>query len=166
MQVFFVSFVLAAISENQIELRIIAPDLHSVGGPPCGESGGLEIKVGLRADLVGSPRICSLLWNRALVRCLAGVNYEIPKLVSDDLIMGSELCPWNPTIVVHALLNSGVEAVLMCLDSLKLPNCARNPHISRKCTHVDSLSIRAHVFPYYVFPRLTQDEQTCNKPLK
>ncbi|KAI5677534.1 hypothetical protein M9H77_08484 [Catharanthus roseus] len=32
------------------------------------------------------------------------------------------------TIALHVLLNWGVEAALMCLDSLRLPSCARNPH--------------------------------------
>ncbi|KAI5667532.1 hypothetical protein M9H77_17385 [Catharanthus roseus] len=80
------------------------------------------------------PRICSLvlcewkvqwLWNRALVRCLAGIDYEIPELISDDLGIGSGLCPWSLTIVLHVLLNLGVEAILMCLDSLRLPSCIR-----------------------------------------
>ncbi|KAI5681824.1 hypothetical protein M9H77_03052 [Catharanthus roseus] len=47
---------------------------------------GLEIKVGLRTNL-----------NRALVRCLAGTDYRIPELVSDDLVMGSRLCMWSLT---------------------------------------------------------------------
>ncbi|KAI5648177.1 hypothetical protein M9H77_34182 [Catharanthus roseus] len=28
------------------------------------------------------------------------------ELVSDDLVMGSGLCPWSPTIAIHVLLNS------------------------------------------------------------
>ncbi|KAI5667441.1 hypothetical protein M9H77_17294 [Catharanthus roseus] len=182
MQVFFFSFVLAAISENQIQgykifdllkyyYRIIAPDLHLGPLPmmwtvlltlmvdPLEERRssvesfvqsqwvgrlvespeGLETKVGLRADLVGAPRICSLVWlviwrvrlfwNRALIRCLAGIDYEMLELVSDDLVMGSEFCLWNPTVELHVLLNSGVEAALMCLDLLRLPNCTRTPHV-------------------------------------
>ncbi|KAI5653268.1 hypothetical protein M9H77_30455 [Catharanthus roseus] len=83
---------------------------------------GLETKVGLRADL--------LLWNRALVRCLTGINYETPELGSDDLILGSGLCMWKSTIALHVLLNSGIEAALMCLDSLRLPNCVQTRHFS------------------------------------
>ncbi|KAI5656788.1 hypothetical protein M9H77_25581 [Catharanthus roseus] len=63
------------------------------------------------------------------LRCLAGIDYEMPKLVSDDLVMGSGLCPWSPTIALHVLLNSGVEAALVCLDSLRLPNCVRTSHV-------------------------------------
>ncbi|KAI5683706.1 hypothetical protein M9H77_04934 [Catharanthus roseus] len=52
------------------------------------------------------PRICSLvlcdlrvrwLWNRVLVRCLAGTYYGMSELVSDDLVMGSGLYPWSAT---------------------------------------------------------------------
>ncbi|KAI5652348.1 hypothetical protein M9H77_29535 [Catharanthus roseus] len=42
---------------------------------------GLEIKVGLRMDLI-----------RALVKFLVGADYEIPELVSDDIVMGFGLC--------------------------------------------------------------------------
>ncbi|KAI5680719.1 hypothetical protein M9H77_01946 [Catharanthus roseus] len=99
---------------------------------------GLETKVRLQADLVGAPGICSLvwpviwrvwlLWNRALIRCLVGIDYNMPELVSNDLIMRSRLCPWSPTVALHFLLNSGVEAKLMCLDSLRLPSCIRTSH--------------------------------------
>ncbi|KAI5667526.1 hypothetical protein M9H77_17379 [Catharanthus roseus] len=85
---------------------------------------GLKPKVGLRADLEER-----LLWNRALVWCLVGIDYEMLELGSDDLDMGSKLCPWSPTVALHVLLNLGIETALMCLDSLRLPNCARNPHV-------------------------------------
>ncbi|KAI5677214.1 hypothetical protein M9H77_08164 [Catharanthus roseus] len=107
---------------------------------------GLKL-VGLRADLVGAPRICSLVWP---------VIWRV----------------WFPTVTLHVLLNSGVEAALMCHDLLRLPSCARTPHvgssikITKAYTYVDSLSIRAHVFLYHVFPRLTQDKQRRSKPLK
>ncbi|KAI5667838.1 hypothetical protein M9H77_17691 [Catharanthus roseus] len=61
--------------------------------------------------------------------CLAGTDYEMPELISDYLVMGSGFCPWSPTVTLHALLNSGVEAALMCLNSLRLPNCIRTPHV-------------------------------------
>ncbi|KAI5673451.1 hypothetical protein M9H77_13815 [Catharanthus roseus] len=64
-----------------------------------------------------------------LVRCLAGFDYEMPKLDSDDLVSRSGLCPWSPIVALHVSLNSGIEAALMCLDSLRLPSCVRNPHI-------------------------------------
>ncbi|KAI5675342.1 hypothetical protein M9H77_06292 [Catharanthus roseus] len=86
---------------------------------------GLETKVGPRIDLVER-----LFGNRALVWCLAGIDYEMPELDSDDLILGSGLCPWSPTVALYVSLNSDVEVVLMCLDSLRLPSCTRNPHIS------------------------------------
>ncbi|KAI5672161.1 hypothetical protein M9H77_12525 [Catharanthus roseus] len=63
------------------------------------------------------------------LRFLAGTDYEMPELVSDDLVMGSRLCLWSPTFALHVLLNSGVEAILMCLNSLRLPNHVRTPHI-------------------------------------
>ncbi|KAI5662293.1 hypothetical protein M9H77_21616 [Catharanthus roseus] len=53
----------------------------------------------------------------------------MPELGSDGLILGSGLCPWSPTVALHVSLNSGVEAVLMCLDSLRLLSCAQNPHV-------------------------------------
>ncbi|KAI5676863.1 hypothetical protein M9H77_07813 [Catharanthus roseus] len=89
------------------------------------------------------PRICSLflcewrvqwLWNRVLVRCLAGIDYKMPELIFDDFIMGSRLCPWSP--IVALLLNSGVEATLMCLDSLKLSNCVRTAHVGSSISAV------------------------------
>ncbi|KAI5649103.1 hypothetical protein M9H77_35108 [Catharanthus roseus] len=51
-------------------------------------------------------KICSLvlcdwrlwwLWNQVLVRCLAGTDYRMPELISDDLILGSGLCLWSST---------------------------------------------------------------------
>ncbi|KAI5667601.1 hypothetical protein M9H77_17454 [Catharanthus roseus] len=63
----------------------------------------LEIKAGLRTDLVGVPGSVTWfymfgewwLWNRALVRCLAGTDYGMQELISDDLVMGFGLCPWS-----------------------------------------------------------------------
>ncbi|KAI5657701.1 hypothetical protein M9H77_26494 [Catharanthus roseus] len=69
------------------------------------------------------------IWNRALVRCLAGIDYEMPELISNDLVMGSGLCPWSLTVVSHVLLNSSVQAALMCLDSLKLLSCVQTPYL-------------------------------------
>ncbi|KAI5675187.1 hypothetical protein M9H77_06137 [Catharanthus roseus] len=63
------------------------------------------------------------------LRRLAGIGYEIPELGSDDLVMRSGLCPWGPIVALHVLLNSSIEAALMCLDSLRFPSCARNPHV-------------------------------------
>ncbi|KAI5657415.1 hypothetical protein M9H77_26208 [Catharanthus roseus] len=71
---------------------------------------------------VGQPPYCSCYENQVLVWCLAGIDCEMPKLSSDDLVI--------PTVALHALLNSGIEAALMYLDSLRLPNCDRNPHFS------------------------------------
>ncbi|KAI5672342.1 hypothetical protein M9H77_12706 [Catharanthus roseus] len=42
---------------------------------------------------------------------------------------GSGHCPWSRTIALYVLLNSGVEATLMCLDSLRLPSYVRTPHV-------------------------------------
>ncbi|KAI5667450.1 hypothetical protein M9H77_17303 [Catharanthus roseus] len=78
-----------------------------------------------------------------------------------SLCYGFGLCPWSPTVAFYVLLNSGVEAALMCLDSLRLPSCARTPQhhhcfkeTTKAHTHVDSLSVRAH------------DGQRYSKPLK
>ncbi|KAI5682561.1 hypothetical protein M9H77_03789 [Catharanthus roseus] len=70
-----------------------------------------------------------LLWNRALLWCLAGIDYEMSEFGSDDLAMGFGLCLWSPIVALHVLFNLGVEAALMCLDLLRLPSCARNPHV-------------------------------------
>ncbi|KAI5647869.1 hypothetical protein M9H77_33874 [Catharanthus roseus] len=58
---------------------------------------GLETKIGLMENLVGAPRICSLvwpmiwrlqlLWKSSARRCLAGIDYEMPELGFDDLVM-------------------------------------------------------------------------------
>ncbi|KAI5667810.1 hypothetical protein M9H77_17663 [Catharanthus roseus] len=80
---------------------------------------------------IASCSTYSCYGNRALVWCLAGIDYEMPELFSDDLVMGSELCPWSPTVALHIHLNSGVEAVMMCLDSLRLPSYARTPHVGQ-----------------------------------
>ncbi|KAI5669061.1 hypothetical protein M9H77_18914 [Catharanthus roseus] len=77
-----------------------------------------------------------LLWNRTLVWCLAGIDYEMPELGSGDLILGSGPCPWSLIVALHVSLNSGIEAALMCLDSLRLPKCARNPHIGSSISFV------------------------------
>ncbi|KAI5663356.1 hypothetical protein M9H77_22679 [Catharanthus roseus] len=69
---------------------------------------GVETKVSLKVDLVDALR--SVAWFyvngecggcRVLVRCLASIDYEMLELVSDDLIMESELCPWSPTVALH-----------------------------------------------------------------
>ncbi|KAI5653544.1 hypothetical protein M9H77_30731 [Catharanthus roseus] len=69
------------------------------------------------------------VWRDMKLRCLTVIDYEMPELVSDDLLTSSGLCPWSLTFALHALFNSGAKATLICLDSLKLPNCARTPHI-------------------------------------
>ncbi|KAI5654448.1 hypothetical protein M9H77_31635 [Catharanthus roseus] len=91
----------------------------------------------LRVDPLEGERSTLRAWpdravvcNRALVLRFVGIDYEMLELGSDDLIMGSGLCPSSPTVALHVLLNLGVEAVLMCLDLLKLPSFARNPHIN------------------------------------
>ncbi|KAI5670570.1 hypothetical protein M9H77_10934 [Catharanthus roseus] len=54
-----------------------------------------------------------LFGNRAIVWCLAGIDYKMSKLDFDDPISGFEPCPWSPTVALHVSLNSGVEAALM-----------------------------------------------------
>ncbi|KAI5664439.1 hypothetical protein M9H77_23762 [Catharanthus roseus] len=91
-----------------------------------------------------------LFCNRALIWCLAGTDYEMPELGSDDLVLGIQTLSVEP----HC-------SALMCLDSRRLPSCAQNPHNVflkrymncfvelhhhwfKKITtaHVDSLSVR------------------------
>ncbi|KAI5650487.1 hypothetical protein M9H77_36492 [Catharanthus roseus] len=73
----------------------------------------LETKVGPRADLI-----------------------EMLKFDSDDLVVGSRPCPSSPTVALCISLHSGVEAALMCLDSLRLPICTQNPHVSSSISFV------------------------------
>ncbi|KAI5658493.1 hypothetical protein M9H77_27286 [Catharanthus roseus] len=40
----------------------------------------------------------------------------MPELVSDDLVMGSELCPLSPTVALHVLLNSGTRRNTTLID--------------------------------------------------
>ncbi|KAI5673488.1 hypothetical protein M9H77_13852 [Catharanthus roseus] len=77
-----------------------------------------------------SRSACGGYGNRALVWCLADINYEMPEFGSDDLVM-----LWDPdfvrspTVALHVLLSSGVESTVICLDSFRLPSCARTPHV-------------------------------------
>ncbi|KAI5648809.1 hypothetical protein M9H77_34814 [Catharanthus roseus] len=91
-----------------------------------------------------------LLWNRALVWCLAGIDYEMLELGSDDLVLGFGLCPWSPD-TLHVLLKLGLEAALMCLDSLRLPNCARNPRVG---SSISGIKYRK-VYRYPTQPQFT-----------
>ncbi|KAI5658522.1 hypothetical protein M9H77_27315 [Catharanthus roseus] len=113
---------------RHLTLRKVYPfeEGHRRGGrSPIGLRGHQNMfYVGVRL-----PRV-RLIGNLALVYCLAGTDYEIPKLGSDDLVRGCGLCPWSPAVALHVLLNLGIEAMLMCLDLLRLPNCAENPHIA------------------------------------
>ncbi|KAI5676725.1 hypothetical protein M9H77_07675 [Catharanthus roseus] len=54
--------------------------------------------------------------------------YYVPKKCI-EAVLRSGLSPWSLTFVLHVLLNLGVETALMCLDSLRLPNSVRTPHI-------------------------------------
>ncbi|KAI5657042.1 hypothetical protein M9H77_25835 [Catharanthus roseus] len=114
---------------------------------------GLETEVGPRPVWTSDMGV-QLFGNRALVWCLAGIDYEMPELGSDDLVMGSELCLWSPTIALYVISNLGVEAVLMYLDSLKLPNCARTPHIGSSISdgqrYIKLLVPRGTQIPYSV----------------
>ncbi|KAI5663827.1 hypothetical protein M9H77_23150 [Catharanthus roseus] len=59
-----------------------------------------------------------LFCNRALVWCFAGIDYKMLELGFDGIVLGIRTLPMEP------------HSALMCLDSLRLPSCARNPHIS------------------------------------
>ncbi|KAI5668781.1 hypothetical protein M9H77_18634 [Catharanthus roseus] len=82
--------------------------------------------------------------SNGLIWYFVGTDYKMPELCSDDLVRGSGLCPWSPTFVLHVLLNLGVEAALMCLDSLRLSSCARNPHVGSSISFVEI--IKENVF--------------------
>ncbi|KAI5667763.1 hypothetical protein M9H77_17616 [Catharanthus roseus] len=56
---------------------------------------GLETKIGPRADFRWKER---LFGNRSLIWCLASIDYEMPDLGSDDLVLGSGRCPWSQTV--------------------------------------------------------------------
>ncbi|KAI5675513.1 hypothetical protein M9H77_06463 [Catharanthus roseus] len=75
---------------------------------------GLETKVGPRADLVGE----------------AGTRFRWPRFRDPDFVRGAPL--------LHYMFFEvwGVEAELMCLYSLRLPSCTRNPHVVPRGTHM------------------------------
>ncbi|KAI5683179.1 hypothetical protein M9H77_04407 [Catharanthus roseus] len=111
----------------------------------------LETKVGLRTNLWYGKSDC--YGNRALVWCLACIDYEMLELDSDDLVM-----LWDPDFVRGArllhymfILNSGVEVALICLDALRLPSYARTPHVGSSISGVkdgQSLVPRGTQIPY------------------
>ncbi|KAI5676664.1 hypothetical protein M9H77_07614 [Catharanthus roseus] len=91
-----------------------------------------------------APTISTPLTTQSSTSSKASVAWKMGKtnrIIALDLHSGSGLCPWSSIVALHVLLNLGVEATLMCLDSLKLPSCVRTPH-------------------------LTHDDQRRNKPLK
>ncbi|KAI5649373.1 hypothetical protein M9H77_35378 [Catharanthus roseus] len=126
--------------------RVLVMIMCSEASEDCVE--GLETKVSLRANLV------------ALVKCLAGIDYKILELIFDDLVMGSRLCPWSSTVTLHVLLNLGVEATLMCLDSLRLSSCVQTPHIGSSISayawscEIGSFPERTCVFVFLCSSRL------------
>ncbi|KAI5667244.1 hypothetical protein M9H77_17097 [Catharanthus roseus] len=78
---------------------------------------GLKTKVGLRAPGLTSDMGERLLSNRALVWCLAGIDDEMPKLGTDDLVLGSKPCLWSSTVALH--INSGqTEAKMSHIASI------------------------------------------------
>ncbi|KAI5662410.1 hypothetical protein M9H77_21733 [Catharanthus roseus] len=89
----------------------------------------IHLKMGHRPGESGGARNQGWFQGRpALVWCLAGFDYEMPELDFDDLVLGFGHYPWSPIVALHVSLNSGVDTALMCLDSLRLPSCTRNPH--------------------------------------
>ncbi|KAI5653806.1 hypothetical protein M9H77_30993 [Catharanthus roseus] len=71
----------------------------------------------------------------------------MPNLVPMASFWGSGLCLWSPTVALHVLLNLGHGSCAMCLDSLRLRSCARNPHVggiraSRFDTRFETLDFR------------------------
>ncbi|KAI5672831.1 hypothetical protein M9H77_13195 [Catharanthus roseus] len=45
--------------------------------------------------------------NRALVWCLAGIDYEMPELGFDGLVLGIRTLSMEPTVTLHVLINLG-----------------------------------------------------------
>ncbi|KAI5681396.1 hypothetical protein M9H77_02623 [Catharanthus roseus] len=88
-------------SHNSLQLRILAPDLHP------GE--WIHLKRGL------DRRGCGPIGLRGHGIMLCG-GVRLPSGESG----GARNCGWS---------QGRPEAALMCLDSLRLPNCARNPHV-------------------------------------
>lgn len=87
--------------------------------------------------------------NRALVWCLVDIDYEMPELGSNDLVLGSRLCPWSPTVALHVLLKLGVKEALVCLDLLRLPSCARNPHVGSSINVVKVTKERCFLITFH-----------------
>ncbi|KAI5648925.1 hypothetical protein M9H77_34930 [Catharanthus roseus] len=56
-------------------------------------------------------------------------DYEMPELSSDGLVLGIRTLSVEPHCCITCSFKIGHRAALMCLDSLRLPSCARNPHV-------------------------------------
>ncbi|KAI5651004.1 hypothetical protein M9H77_37009 [Catharanthus roseus] len=56
-------------------------------------------------------------------------DYEMPELISDGLVLGIRTLSVEPHCCITCSFKIGHRAALMCLDSLRLPSCARNPHV-------------------------------------
>ncbi|KAI5667913.1 hypothetical protein M9H77_17766 [Catharanthus roseus] len=83
--------------------------------------------------------LAQLVFTRTLHHALGWVGHLVEsqrRFIFDDLVMGSRLCPWNLTVAVHVLLNLGIVAILMCLDSLRLLSYARTPHVVPRGTQI------------------------------
>ncbi|KAI5668661.1 hypothetical protein M9H77_18514 [Catharanthus roseus] len=101
---------------------------------------GLKTEIGLRADLVE----CSCYETKRSYGVLASDDYEMLKLVSNDLVIGSGFCPWSLTFAWHDF---------QIRKSMKVH------------THMDSLSVHTHAFKCHVF-QITWDERWCSKLLR
>ncbi|KAI5680522.1 hypothetical protein M9H77_01749 [Catharanthus roseus] len=71
------------------------------------EEGRRTLRAWPNRYLRGHRVMLCVVCNRALVWCLAGIDYDMPKLGSDGLVLGIVLCPWSPTVAFHVLLNLG-----------------------------------------------------------
>ncbi|KAI5661956.1 hypothetical protein M9H77_21279 [Catharanthus roseus] len=56
-------------------------------------------------------------------------DYEMPELSSDGLVLGIRTLSVEPHCCITCSFKIGHRAALMCLDSLRLPSCARNPPV-------------------------------------
>lgn len=61
--------------------------------------------------------------------CLASNDFKMSELVSNDPVIGSVLCLWSPNFCIAWFLELELDAVLICLDSLKFPSCTQTTHM-------------------------------------
>ncbi|KAI5663388.1 hypothetical protein M9H77_22711 [Catharanthus roseus] len=79
---------------------------------------------GLAQSVLRQTSHHALRWDGRLIESQEGLETKV--CLRADLIQTLSV---EPTVALHVLLNSGVEAALMCLDSLRHPSSARTPYV-------------------------------------